>query len=222
MEDLFAVLFIIAGLLFVTGFVLTVVYLVMKKPVKRALVVIALSFALAIVSFVGIGVHEAHVAKLEKQRIARQAVIDKAKRKKFDSAYNEFWGAAYLSATTSENLAQKVQDTWHDAIFEDAGATVAGKQYTDFNEAVDALITSESTNTDKISTCRDNMSDAMNTMSKNLTKPDAKRLQQVSKMATKTEKLASLATSPSGNYQTFGEKFSTLDSETADLLQDNL
>ncbi|WP_407894824.1 hypothetical protein [Lacticaseibacillus sp. N501-2] len=125
---------------------------------------------------------------------------------------------AYSEAASAEKLGQKVQTTWHDAIFNDNGATVAGKQYGDFNDAIEALINSETSLTSKISDGRGSMTTGMNTMSKNVTYDTKSKLETALKIATKVEKFASMTTSPSGSYQTYGADLSELDSDAADLI----
>ena len=201
-----------------------IVSFINKKPMKRVFMVMGVGVAVAVVSL-GISVAvQAHQDKVEAARVARQEAAErakqKAKNKKFNAAYSVFIAGAYSCASGAEDLGKKVQSTWSDAIFEDNGATVAGKQYTDFNDAVDALISSEKTLTTKISNGKGTMTGSLNIMSDNATIDTKAKLEKAAKIADKVDKFSSMATSPTGSYQTYGAELSKLDSDTADLISD--
>ncbi|WP_125572537.1 hypothetical protein [Lacticaseibacillus songhuajiangensis] len=88
----------------------------------------------------------------------------------------------YISAAGSEKLANKVQNTWHDAIFNDAGATVVGKQYTDFSTAIVKLIASETTLTKDISTGNDVMDEALASVRADVTDNASDKLKKAEKL----------------------------------------
>lgn len=226
MVTFFIIIFLLGLLTLIAGFVMLIVSFINKKAMKRVLVVMSTGAAVALVSLGAAVAAQTHENKVEAARVAKQEAVEraerKAKNKKFEKAESELVAAAFYTAGTSEDLAQKEQTAWHDAIFEDAGATVAGKHYTDFSEAVNAVGENESTDTSKITTGEGNMADAVHTMTQNVTQDTKDDLEQAITLAKKTSKLAELALSPSGNYQSFGNDFSSLDAEVADLIKTGL
>lgn len=218
----FAIIFILGLFTLAAGFVMLIVSFINKKPMKRVFIVMGTGAAIALVSF-GIAVAaQAHEDKVEAARVAKQEAVEraerKAKNKKFNAAYSVFIAGAYSAATGAEDLGKKVQSTWSDAIFEDNGATVAGKQYTDFSDAIHALISSEKSLTTKISNGTRTMTTGMSAMSDNVTTDTKTKLQKAVKIAKKVDEFSSMATSPTGSYQTYGTEISKLDSDTADLI----
>lgn len=220
----FSVVCLLGLFTLIAGFVMLIVSFINKKPMKRVLIVMGTGAAVALVSF-GIAVAtQMHADKVEAARIAKQEAVDraerKAKNKKFNAGYSVFIAGAYSAASGAEDLGKKVQSTWSDAIFEDNGATVAGKQYTDFSDAIHALIANEKALKTKISNGTGTMTSGLNTMSDNVTIDTKTKLQKAIKIAKKVDEFSSMTTAPTGSYQTYGTEIAKLDSETADLISE--
>lgn len=211
-------LIIIAAIMFVVGLVLAIIAFVRKTSIKRPLIVIGASIVVFVVGVVVSGIDDSR----QQAEAAEQARVAKVERKKldkkFNAAHSELIAASYIAATSSEELADKVHDTWGNAIFDDGGATVAGKKYTDFTEAVNALIASESETVSKISNSEDTMNSALSDMSKYKTKNTNQKYANSKKLVKEVERLDEMATNPSGTYQTYGSNFSDQDSKVADLV----
>lgn len=215
----FTWVFILSMLTFMASFIMLLVTFIMKKPLKRAIVTMGIGGAVAVVAF-GLGtVAQEHANKVEADRVAKQEAqavkATEQKNEKFNAAASTLFVSTYSTAKATEALGQKIQSAWHDAIFKDAGATVAGKQYTDFSEAVDAVIKNDQINVAKINAGKGNVEDALQIMRDNVTNDTDDDLKKGVALAEKTTKFAEMALSPSGNYQTFGTEFSKLDTEVA-------
>ncbi|MFD1440489.1 hypothetical protein [Lacticaseibacillus hegangensis] len=217
LDILLFVLLVIALIASVAGFVLVLVAFVQKRPMKRALIVLGSSLAVLLLSFAGLGIYQAH----EDQVAAEKARVARAERKKLDkefhSTYHDMGVAAYTAAGSAEDLADKVQSTWGDAIFDDGGATVAGKQYTNFNDAIPALLVSESDTITKITDAEDEMDTALSQMKKYQTKNTKDDYAKSKELVREVKKLDSMATSPTGSYQDYGSNFNDQDTKVADL-----
>lgn len=209
---------IISTITVLVSFILTIVSFVMKRSVKRPAILLLIGLCVFGADVLGIVKSVEHEQAVEQAQIEAQEAQDAKDDKKFNSAYSKMMAGAYVSAASAETLANKINSTWHDAIFNDAGATVAGKQYTDFDTAIVKLVASETKLTKSISDGNDAMDDALSTMNEYVTDNTSSKLSKAKKIIKQTKKLNEMATSPSGSYRTYGDNFSEQDDTVSDLI----
>lgn len=220
LDILLLILLTIGAIVFIVGLVLVIIAFVQKKSIKRPLVVIGSSVALLAIALFGIVQYQAHVDQVKAEQRAEEKAELKRDNKKFDSAYGEFIAYAYLNAHAAESLGNEVSNTWNSAIFDDGGATVDGKKYTDFNDAIQALLTSKSADVSSIDSGESDMASSIAKMEKYKSSSRQAKFDKAKKMQSAVKKLDRLATSPTGNLSSYNSAFSDADSGVANLISD--
>lgn len=220
MDDIMVLLFLAGVLVILVGIGLLIAAYATKQKMKLSFRVIAagiLLFAGAIVVS-RIQVHQEEVAD-EKAQAARLK-LKKEMDKDFKTSHSAMLIYAYDAASNAEKLGNKVNHAWSDAIYEDTGATVGGKHYTDFNDAVNAVIKTEQASVDKIAKDENAMAEELSTMNSNLTNTNRTKYKSAKKLATAVKQLDNSVTSPSGNLDNFSDDFSEKDHAVADLIKE--
>lgn len=211
---------IIALVVVVVGIVLLIVAYATKQKIKAPLVVMLVGVVIGVLSIGAVAAYSAHAEKVRQEEIAEAKIVRKQMDKKFNKSYSSLKLDAYSAATTAEDLGNKVQSAWNDAIFEDSGATVAGKKYTDFNKAVSAVFDDQSDKLSTISDAEDSMNSDIKSMAKNQTKNTKNKLSKAQKIVKAVKKLDRIVTNPTGNISDFSSSFSEADTAVADVVSE--
>lgn len=218
---LFLVGFVLLGVIaLIVGIVLMIVAYATKQKLRPALIVMGVSAVVIVLGSSGIGLaaHQQEVAA-QRERVA-QAKEEKADNKAFDQSHSELMAASYLAGTAAENLGNKINKAWNSAIFDDGGAVVGGKHYTDFNDAIAAVLSSDTKDAEDISTAEDKLDSALAIMRKRVTPKNKQKLADAEQLASAVKKLDNIVTSPSGNLESFNQHFSDADQAVSNQFQD--
>jgi hypothetical protein len=219
--DVFLVFTLLIGVVVaIVGAVLFIIDYAKNQPKKISLRVIGIGLAISIISFGGIELYVKHEDAVAAQQAAEkeeQAAMDKKSKK----AFSDLKANAIMICMSTETVGNKYLEIWHDTIFDDS-ATVAGKTYTDFNDAVPAQETVyENDGTlDKIQSEQDDMNADLKTMEKNKTNNSTNKENYATaqKQVKAVNKFVRVVTSPSGTYSDYSSTINDSDTETSDLL----
>ena len=134
----------------------------------------------------------------------------KKNEKKLTDEVNNKWIKIYtqsmLKASESESYGNKITKVWRDAIFENY-ATVNGKHYTDFKDAIHAFQTQYSNEFSELNSFFQDNIDSANNLSELI------RLYFPEKFAQDVFNFNDEAINPSGSYSTRSSKLSELDTK---------
>lgn len=151
----------------------------------------------------------------------KQAEIN-AKQKEFNDTYQTFAGEAYTFGSDTESMSNKITSVWHDAIWNDNGVTISGKQYTDFNKAISALQTSW-INSGKFGKMEDKLDDLRedhHTLSLDVTKKNATNYKKATKVYSLSKEFYNSVKSPNGSYTDYSNYSTDLDNKLSNALSD--
>ncbi|WAO22077.1 hypothetical protein [Paenilisteria newyorkensis] len=154
----------------------------------------------------------------EKQKKAdekKEAEINKQKEKEFKVKLFELSLNGMGVSTQAETIGDSYSSIWSDAIFEDEGASVGGKKYTDFNEAISAqkAIYEENGDISSLDADLSSLTETFDSLKANLTPANETLFQEAEEYYDKLINYVSIAKNPSGSYQTYSEKYGESKSE---------
>lgn len=166
----------------------------------------------------GIGYKAYHDKKVADDK---QAEI-KAKEKEFNDTYQTFAGEAYTFGSKTESMTNKIASVWHDAIWNDNGVTIGGKQYTDFNKAISAQQTVWVTNGQfsKMENKLDDLREDHHTLSLDVTKKNSADFKKANAVYSLSKEFYNAVKSPNGNYNEYSNYTTDLDNKLSNKLSD--
>ncbi|WP_203648966.1 zinc-ribbon domain-containing protein [Secundilactobacillus yichangensis] len=179
-----------------------------QKPKNRLWLWLALLIVIIVVSGGGYAAYAHHEAVKRQETIA-------ANNASFNEYHDDFIDQSQKIGTNLENLGNDVQTAWHDAIFEDAGAKVNGKYYTDFNKATQAVFDKYTANgkVDKILKEKSDIKEDYKLMQRFKTKDKQSSFDDVKNTYQDVKTMYSTVTNPTGTYNDFSSAFSKADND---------
>lgn len=176
------------------------------------------SWAMIMILLIGIfiggyAIYAHHQTVKKQERIA-------ANNASFNQIFTDFNQQVPKLGANLENLGNNVLDVWNDAIFEDSGAKVNGKYYTDFNKAIDAVYDQYNSNgkVDQIKKQYADIKTDYEQMQQLKTKDTQDKFNEVKNTYQDVKKLYTTVTNPTGTYDDFSSAFSKADNDLgADL-----
>lgn len=193
---------------------------------KKALYVIGGVIALVLVLGISLFAYNQYQEKverdekieLEKKQAAEKKKKEEAEKKmatEFDTLFSELTVNGMVLSSSAEKIGDQYITVWQDAIFEDGGAEVAGKKYTDFNEAIQAQSDVFETGGDSASldTQIGTFNDTYSDLKKNLTSENESNMEDAKDFYDKAITFVTLAKNPTGNLTTFSTSYNEAKSD---------
>ncbi|EAG9222933.1 hypothetical protein IIE63_000739 [Listeria monocytogenes] len=183
------------------------------KLSKKGMIITGIIISLVIIiiaSILGFQHHQAtieHEKEIQKQNEAKQLI--KKKEKNFNTALGELYFNGSTAATDAEELGDAYLKVWTDAIFEDKGAEIDGKNYNDFNDAIEAQRNQFTTDgkIDSLDTQTDTLRETITKLKDNVTDKNKSLLDEANDYYTKLRAFIILAREPTGNVTTYSTSY---------------